>query len=205
MLFKTLSIFGINNSSFRYLENSLILSKTWRVKNFTYSLFTFSFPEIQSCGAGMCKNMATYRFLRVNMSHCISWISHNLICHKHCNIKLFSKFQESTEYFSKQLLPFSQLASSTKVTSKYSHDRVNNQERMWAFHHECCCIIEERNQMLNCITSCVFDVLKSLLTIKTKPFSNLFNSLRSECTFCINVNDFTISSSFLSWKLGGHA
>ena len=74
---------------------------------------------------------------------------------------------------------------------------------MRAFHHKTSCVVQKCDQMLNCVTSGVLDVLQGFFSIKIKPLSNLLNSLRPECTFSVNVNYFSISSSFLFGKLSG--
>ena len=57
--------------------------------------------------------------------------------------------------------------------------------------------------MLNCVTSGILDVLQSLFSVKIESLSNLLNSLGPECAFSVNVNDFSVSSSFLFGKLSG--
>jgi hypothetical protein len=57
--------------------------------------------------------------------------------------------------------------------------------------------------MLNCVTSGVLDVLQGFFSIKIKSLSNLLNSFGPECAFSVNVNDFSVSSSFLFGKLSG--
>lgn len=200
-----ISILRINDTSFRDLENCLVFSQARRIKNFTDSLLSFSLSEIKSRCACMRQYVTSNWFFRINMSHCVSRISHDLICHEYSNIELFSKFKKPTEYFPKKLLSFSKLSSSTEITSENSHDWINNQEWMRTFHHESCRKIQQWNEMFNRITSRVFDILKGLLTIKSKTLCNLFNSLWSESSFRINVDNFAISTSFLFWKLSCHA
>lgn len=153
----------------------------------------------------MGQDMPSDGFFRVNMSHCVSRISHYLIGHKNCNIKLLSKFQKATQNFSQQLLSFGKLSSSTEITSEYCHNWINNQQWMWTFHHQSCSIVEQGYQMLNSITSCVFDVFKCFFTIKAESLRDLLDSLRPESTFCVDVNDFPVSSAFLLWQLSSHA
>lgn len=144
-------------------------------------------------------------FLWINMGHRVSRISHYLIGHKDRNVKLLGKFQKATQNFSQQLLSFGKLSSSAKITSEYCHDWINYQQWMGTFHHQSSSIVEQGNQMLNSIASCIFDVLERLLTIKAKSFCDLLYSLRPERTFCVDVNDFPVSSAFLLWQLSSYA
>lgn len=153
----------------------------------------------------MSQNMSSDGFLRVNMSHCVSRIGHYLIGHKDRNVKLLCKFQKATQNLSQQLLPFGKFSSSTEITSEYCHDWINDQQWMRTFHHQSRSIVEQRNQMFNSITSCVFDILERLFTIKTESFCDLLDSLRPERTFCVDVNDFPVSSAFLLWQLSSYA
>lgn len=199
MLFKAplISIFWIDDSSFCDFKNCFIFCQARRVENFANSLLSFSFPEVQSGCTGMSQNMSSDRFLGINMGHCVSRISHDLVRHKHGNVELLRQLQEPAQNLSQDLLPLCKFSSSSVIRSEDSHDRVNDQKRMRAFHHEACCKVEKCDQMFDSVTSGVLYVFKGLLSVQTESLSNLLDSLRSERSFSINVDDFSISSSFL--------
>ena len=58
--------------------------------------------------------------------------------------------------------------------------------------------------MLYSIATSIFYVLKSLLGVKLISFSYLDDSLRSKSALCVDVNDFSISSSFLARQLSSY-
>ena len=67
---------------------------------------------------------------------------------------------------------------------------------MGTLHHHGSCEVEQGYEVLNCISSCVFDVIKGLLGIHLVPLCYLADSLRTEGALCIDVDNFPISPAF---------
>lgn len=91
----------------------------------------------------MGQYMPSDGFFGINMSHGVSRVSHYLIGHENSNVELLGQFQESAQDFSQDLLPFSELSSSSVIRPENSHDGINDQERVRAFHHKTCCVVEK--------------------------------------------------------------
>ena len=59
--------------------------------------------------------------------------------------------------------------------------------------------------MLDSVASGVFDVLKCLFWVELEPLSYLDDPFRSEGALRINIDHFSIATSFFLGQLGSHA
>lgn len=70
--------------------------------------------------------------------------------------------------------------------------------------HQSCCLDQQLHLLISVKSSCISNVIQYFCWIKLKSLSNLNNSFRSECTFCVNEHCHSSSTTFFYWHLAGH-
>jgi len=199
-----LSVLCIDYSSFWYLESCLALSKTRRIEYFAYSLLSFAFSEVESGGAGVSENMSSYGLFGVSVSHSVARVSHYLIGHENSHVELLCQLHQLTQDLAKHLLSLRKFSSSSEIIPENCHNWIDDEQRMGTFHHHSGCKIKQTNQMLYRVASSISDVFQSLLRIQLVPFCYFWNPFWPKSALSVNVDNFSVTTSFFFRKLGSH-
>lgn len=106
----------------------------------------------------------------------------------------------------KFLLTIGQLPSPTIINPKTIHNTINNKQTKLPPSKLTTEGIQQLKLMLTIQRTGVRNILLCRVRIDSEPLSDLGNSLRTECSLCVDVGDFTISTTHFAGKLShdGH-
>lgn len=190
------SVSCIGNSPLWQLEKTFWLGDGGWVVDFADALFSFALPKKETCGWGVCHNIASHGFLRIYcVRHATSWVCSHLVRQEHSHIKLFRDLLEATHYPVEHLLPLSQLTPSWVVHSEWRHYWVHYQKRKLVFNHLGSCLHEKWYKGVNCECSAYEDVVQNLFRVEVKSVRYLLDAFGSERILCVHKQYLALTST----------